>query len=116
MNTEKKGKFECEQQVCYDTGHAVLEYGHNPGPQILLAKKKTATSPETSDAILKKKVQQVRLDSENPILEGMSKTMATADTWQTTMSCVLGRCVTQYSSDWQTVMKMTSSTSTGLVV
>ena len=60
----KQRKFECVQQVCYDTGHATLEYGHNPGPQILLAKKKrqqaqkhlekTATSPETSGAIWKK--------------------------------------------------------------
>ena len=54
MNTIKKKKNECVQQVCYDTGHAALGYGHSPGPQILLAKKKTATSPETSDAIWKK--------------------------------------------------------------
>ena len=49
----------------------------------------------------------MRFDSENPILEGMSKSMATADTWQTTMYCVLGKCVAQYSSKWQTVMEMT---------
>ena len=27
------------QPMCYDTGHAVLEYGHSPRPQILSAKK-----------------------------------------------------------------------------
>ena len=27
--------FECVPHVCYDTGNAVLEYGHRPRPQIL---------------------------------------------------------------------------------
>ena len=36
-------------KVDHDTGHAVLEFGHNPRPQILMTKKKTATSPETFD-------------------------------------------------------------------
>ena len=32
--------FECAKSVCYDTGHAVLEYGHSPRPPILTAKKR----------------------------------------------------------------------------
>ena len=32
--------FEFVQQVCYDTGNALLGYGHHPRPQILHVKKK----------------------------------------------------------------------------
>ena len=32
--------FEFVQHVCYDSENALLEYGHNPRPQILHVKKK----------------------------------------------------------------------------
>ena len=34
------------QQVYHDTGDAVVDFGHNPRPQIMIVKKKTADSPE----------------------------------------------------------------------
>ena len=49
-------------------GHAVLEYGHNRRTQIMTAKKKTATNPETSDPCFKY-VQQVCFDTGHAILE-----------------------------------------------
>ena len=43
--------FEFVQQVCYDTGNALLEYGHHPRPQILHGKMKARqNSPETYDS------------------------------------------------------------------
>jgi len=30
----------CQMRLAKDTGHAVLEYGYNPRPQILIAKNK----------------------------------------------------------------------------
>ena len=39
--------FEVVQHVCYDTGDAVLEYGHTPRPQILHVVKSRAAIPET---------------------------------------------------------------------
>ena len=49
--------FAFVQQVCYDTGNALLEYGHHPRPQILHVKKSTTDSPEIYDS--EKIVQQV---------------------------------------------------------
>ena len=47
--------FEFVQQVCYDTGNALLEYGHHPRPQILHVKIKARQhSPETYDSDKKK--------------------------------------------------------------
>ena len=45
--------FEFVQQVCYDTGNALLGYGHHPRPQILHVKKSPAKQPR--DIRLRKK-------------------------------------------------------------
>ena len=45
----KNEKNQCVNYVSYDTEHALLQYGPNPTLQILIAKKKTATRPETFD-------------------------------------------------------------------
>ena len=41
--------FEYVQQVCYDTGNALLEYGHNPRPQILIVKKARQTAQKQNE-------------------------------------------------------------------
>ena len=41
--------FEFVQQVCYDTGNALLEYGHNPRPQILIVKKARQTAQKQNE-------------------------------------------------------------------
>ena len=50
--------FEFVQQVCYDTGNALLEYGHHPRPQILHVKKKARQTAQRH-MTQKKVVQQV---------------------------------------------------------
>ena len=54
--------------MSYDTEHALLEYGPTPTLQILNAKKKTATRPETFEPS-QKCVQGVCLDTEHATLE-----------------------------------------------
>ena len=51
--------FEFVQQVCYDTGNALLEYGHHPRPQILHVKKKARQTAQRHMTQTKKVVQQV---------------------------------------------------------
>ena len=46
---KKTWNFECAQQVCFDIGHAVLEYGHNQRPQILIVNKKHGKQPRTTE-------------------------------------------------------------------
>ena len=48
--------FECVPHVCYDTGNAVLEYGHRPRPQILHVVKKKHGSKPRNMCIRKKKL------------------------------------------------------------
>ena len=60
--------FEFVQQVCYDTGNALLEYGHNPRPQILIVKKKHGKQPRNKMNI-PKIVQQVCFDTGIAVLE-----------------------------------------------
>ena len=72
--------FEFVQHVCYDSENALLEYGHNPRPRILNAKKKDGRKPR-SNCDVSESVQQVCLDTQHAILEScgvLPKSMATA--------------------------------------
>ena len=51
--------FEFVQQVCYDTGNALLGYGHHPRPQILHVKKKSPAKQPRDIRLRKKVVEQV---------------------------------------------------------
>ena len=39
------------QQVYYDTGDAVVEFGSNPRPQVMIVRQSTADSPDISEKI-----------------------------------------------------------------
>ena len=43
----KIGNAECVWWACYDTGNAVLEYGHDPRPQLWIATKRLHEAQET---------------------------------------------------------------------
>ena len=75
--------------MSHDTEHALLEYGPNPTLQILIAKKKTAARPETSEPSQKKCAGGVF--GHGACYPGVrSKSMLTEYTWQVPMSCGLG--------------------------
>ena len=51
--------FAFVQQVCYDTGNALLEYGHHPRPQILHVKKKARQTAQKQNEYSKNRAASV---------------------------------------------------------